>query len=171
MEADAQRLADTRDWLAKARHDLQAASILLEGEEPLPGVAAFHAQQAAEKSLKAFLYWHDVPFRKTHELDELGRAAIEIDPGLEESVDSALDLTPFAWRFRYPGEPMSPSVAEAPTQLHVLPPSTQPWSSTCPPRRVRTEHHRTADWLTTPATSCHQARAGPVSARRIRSRQ
>jgi len=112
MEADPQRVADTRDWLAKARHDLQAASTLLEGDQPLPDVAAFHTQQAAEKSLKAFLYWHDVPFRKTHELDELGRAALEIDSSLEESVDSAVDLTPFAWRFRYPGEPMAPPVAE-----------------------------------------------------------
>lgn len=112
MEADPQRVADTRDWLAKARHDLQAASTLLEGEQPLPDVAAFHAQQAAEKSLKAFLYWHDVPFRKTHELDELGRAAVAIDAGLEDCVDSAVDLTPFAWPFRYPGEPMTPAVAE-----------------------------------------------------------
>ncbi|CAN5183995.1 hypothetical protein BH20ACT20_BH20ACT20_08770 [soil metagenome] len=112
MEADPQRVADTQDWLSRARHDLQAASTLLEGKEPLPDVAAFHAQQAAEKSLKAFLYWHDLPFRKTHELDELGRAAVAIDSGLEEPVDSAVDLTPFAWRFRYPGEPMTPSVAE-----------------------------------------------------------
>jgi len=52
---------------------------LLEADAPLPGVAAFHAQQAAEKSLKAFLYWHEVPFRKTHELEELGRAGLEIE--------------------------------------------------------------------------------------------
>jgi HEPN domain-containing protein len=112
MAADPQRVADTRDWLVKAQHDLQAAFTLLEGDQPLPDVAAFHAQQAAEKSLKAFLYWHDVPFRKTHELDDLGRAAVEIDLSLEASVDSAVDLTPFAWRFRYPGEPMAPTVGE-----------------------------------------------------------
>jgi len=112
MEADPQRVADTLDWLAKAQHDLQAASTLLEADQPLPDVAAFHAQQAAEKSLKAFLYWHDVPFRKTHQLDELGREAVEIDSGLQELVDSVIDLTPFAWRFRYPGEPMAPGLAE-----------------------------------------------------------
>ena len=136
MEADPQRVADTRDWLAKARHDLQAASTLLEGDQPLPDVAAFHTQQAAEKSLKAFLYWHDVPFRKTHELDELGRAALEIDSSLEESVDSAVDLTPFAWRFRYPGEPMAPRWRRSPRPPHAPPRSTQQWSSDCPPRRV-----------------------------------
>jgi len=112
MAADPQRVADTRDWLAKAQHDLSAATTLLEADTPLPGVAAFHAQQAAEKSLKAFLYWHDVPFRKTHELEELGREAIEIDSALGAAVDSAVDLTPFAWRFRYPGEPIEPETAE-----------------------------------------------------------
>jgi hypothetical protein len=33
MEADPQRVADTQDWLSRARHDLQAASTLLEGKE------------------------------------------------------------------------------------------------------------------------------------------
>jgi HEPN domain-containing protein len=30
----------------------------------------FHAQRAAEKAMKAFLAWHDVPFRKTHNLED-----------------------------------------------------------------------------------------------------
>jgi hypothetical protein len=36
---------------------------------------AFHAQQAAEKALKAFLAFHDEPFRKTHGIEEIGRAS------------------------------------------------------------------------------------------------
>jgi HEPN domain-containing protein len=86
--------------------------VLLEGPDPLPDTAAFHAQQAADKSLKAFLHWHDVPFRKTHELEELGRACTELDASLEDVVGQVLDLTPFAWRFRYPGEPWQPAVDE-----------------------------------------------------------
>jgi len=112
MASDPERVADTRSWLVKAQHDLRAADALLAGDEPLPDVAAYHAQQAAEKSLKAFLYWHDVAFRKTHELGVLGRAVTEIDADLEDAVDAAVDLTPFAWRFRYPGEPLDPSVEE-----------------------------------------------------------
>ncbi|MGH2763770.1 MAG: HEPN domain-containing protein [Thermoleophilaceae bacterium] len=112
MEADRERLADTRDWLVKAARDLRAAEVLMAGSEPLADTAAFHAQQAAEKSLKAFLHWHDVPFRKTHELEELGRACTELDASLENVVDPVLDLTPFAWRFRYPGEPSLPGVDE-----------------------------------------------------------
>lgn len=112
MAPDPERVADTRSWLVKAQHDLRAVDALLGGDEPLPDVAAYHAQQAAEKSLKAFLYWHDVAFRKTHELDELGRVVTEIDADLEHAVEAAVDLTPFAWRFRYPGEPLDPSVEE-----------------------------------------------------------
>jgi HEPN domain-containing protein len=112
MEADRERLEDTRDWLVKAARDLRAADVLLASAEPLSDAAAFHAQQAAEKSLKAFLHWHDVPFRKTHELEELGRACTELDSTLGEVVERVLDLTPFAWRFRYPGDPSQPDPDE-----------------------------------------------------------
>jgi hypothetical protein len=45
--------------------------------------AVFHAQQAAEKAWKAFLAAHERPFRKTHDLDELGSAAAEGDATLD----------------------------------------------------------------------------------------
>jgi len=35
---------------------------------PFTGDAVFHAQQVAEKTLKAFLVWHGRIFRKTHNL-------------------------------------------------------------------------------------------------------
>jgi HEPN domain-containing protein len=66
---------------------------------------AFHAQQAAEKSLEAFLAWHDVPFRKTHNIQELGLACAALDATLSTIVDRAVPLTEYAWKFRYPGEP------------------------------------------------------------------
>ncbi len=112
MEVDRERLEDTRDWLVKAARDLRAGQVLLATPEPLADSAAFHAQQAAEKSLKAFLHWHDVPFRKTHELEELVRVCAELDPSLEAVLEPVVDLTPFAWRFRYPGEPQQPEVGE-----------------------------------------------------------
>ena len=64
MQHDAARIVDTRAWLAKALTDLLAADRLLHFDPPLAGAAVFHAQQAAEKVLKAFLAWHDDPFRK-----------------------------------------------------------------------------------------------------------
>jgi HEPN domain-containing protein len=79
----------------------------------LIGDALFHCQQAVEKALKAFLTAHDAPFRKTHDLDELAIACGRIDPALEREVDPALELTAFAWAFRYPGEREEPSREEA----------------------------------------------------------
>jgi HEPN domain-containing protein len=64
-------------WLAKAVDDLECATVLAasgHGE-----TALYHCQQAAEKALKAFLTWHDQPFRKTHNLLELGDACAAID--------------------------------------------------------------------------------------------
>jgi len=57
--------------------DLRTAAHQLTAAPPFTGDAVFHAQQAAEKSLKGFLAWHDVPFRKTHDLAEIGRQCAE----------------------------------------------------------------------------------------------
>jgi len=43
-----------------------------------------HSQQAAEKAAKAFLTFHQVPFRKTHSLPDLGSQCASVDPSLEE---------------------------------------------------------------------------------------
>jgi HEPN domain-containing protein len=93
MPHDPARVADTKAWLARAADDLQAAEQLLSGSSALPSVAVFHCQQAAEKAMKGFLAWHDVPFRKTHNLEEIGEACLAIDPALEEIVDRAVPLT------------------------------------------------------------------------------
>lgn len=113
MPLDPVRAADTRGWLAKARMDLRGAEVDLAASPPLCGDAAFHCQQAVEKALKAFLTWHDQPFRKTHDLVELGNQAVQLGADLEPLLRSAAPLTEYAWRFRYPGEPEEPSVAEA----------------------------------------------------------
>lgn len=117
MPYDPARIADTKGWLARAADDLQAGEQLLSGVSTLPGVAVLHCQQAAEKAMKAFLAWHDEPFRKTHDLREIGEACLAIDPALEEVVDRAVPLTEYAWKFRYPGEPESPTQNEADASL------------------------------------------------------
>ena len=66
-----------------------------------------------EKALKSFLAWHDRPFRRTHDLIELGQACVEIEPSLEVLLRRAAPLTEYAWKFRYPGEPEEPSHDEA----------------------------------------------------------
>lgn len=44
----------------------------------LPAEALFHAQQCAEKTIKAVLTWRQIPFRKTHDLDELKQMCVPI---------------------------------------------------------------------------------------------
>jgi HEPN domain-containing protein len=110
-----EKAEEVRSWLAKAQTDPRAAAVDLGTTPPLVGDAMFHCQQGAEKSLKAFLTAHDSLFRKTHDLDELAIACGRIDPALEREVDPARELTTFAWKFRYPGEPVEPSREEAET--------------------------------------------------------
>lgn len=115
MPHDPERVADARAWLAKARLDLRSAGVDLGAEPPIVSDALFHCQQAVEKGLKAFLAWHDVAFRKTHDLGELGRQCVAINPTLEPDLRAAAGLTEYAWRFRYPGDIVEPEpqVAEA----------------------------------------------------------
>ena len=120
MSTDDPRLEDARAWLAKAELDLRAAAVEAGAPDAgLWGDIAFHAQQAAEKALKAFLAWHDKPVRRTHSIEEVGRACVSLDPTLTELVDAATPLTEFAWRFRYPGEAVDPSREEAERALVV----------------------------------------------------
>ncbi len=119
MSHDPARVAETREWLNKVGLDLRSAAVDLGAEPPLVEDALFHCQQAVEKSLKAFLIWHDTPFRKTHSLEELGRARCAVDPALLPSVDEAVPLTEYAWAFRYPGEAPVPDIEEGRSSLSI----------------------------------------------------
>ncbi len=119
MLHDPALVAETSAWLRKADSDLRAAKLELTAKPPLTGDIVFHAQQAAEKSLKGFLVWHGQTFRKTHSLEELGEQCLDIDPSLKLLVDRAVPLTEYAWKFRYPGDPEEPERAEAEGALAV----------------------------------------------------
>lgn len=96
MPHDPARVADTRGWLRKADNDLRAAEHDRTARPPLLGDLTFHAQQTAEKAFEAFLAWHDKPFRKTHNLEELGEACLALDRSLKPVVDRAVPLTQYA---------------------------------------------------------------------------
>lgn len=117
MPHDPALVAETRAWLAKAKMDLDTAAFEMTAEPPFAADALFHAQQAAEKTLKAFLTWHGTAFRKTHNLVELGETCAALDPALEPLLRRAAPLTEYAWKFRYPGEPEEPTREEAEAAL------------------------------------------------------
>ncbi|OLD62664.1 MAG: hypothetical protein AUI47_11755 [Acidobacteria bacterium 13_1_40CM_2_68_5] len=93
MSHDPARVAETREWLQKAALDLRGARIDLDAKPPLLEDALYHCQQAVEKALKGLLAWHDVAFRKTHSLEELGASCEKVEPTLKAVVDAAVPLT------------------------------------------------------------------------------
>ena len=119
MPHDPVLITDTRAWLKKAANDLRGALLDLEANPPLLEDAVFHCQQATEKTLKAFLTFHDIPFRKTHNLEEIGEACLEIDKSLEGLIDEAVPLSEYAWAYRYPGDPETPEAEESEAALHT----------------------------------------------------
>ena len=116
---DPAKVEDVRAWLAKAALDLRAGEVDLAASPPLLEDVLFHCQQAAEKALKAFLAWHDRPFRKTHSLEEVGRQCAQLDPSLDGLIDRAAPLTEYAWKFRYPGEVEPPIQEDATGALEL----------------------------------------------------
>ena len=64
-------------WLFKATEDLRAAQVDLKAEPPLLNDSLFHCQQACEKALKSLLCCLQTPFRKVHDLNELGNLCFE----------------------------------------------------------------------------------------------
>jgi HEPN domain-containing protein len=96
-------------WLTKAGDDIRAAERLVPdapevGYEPLYGAAAFHLQQAAEKTLKAFLASRAVRFANVHDLSKLLALAESVEAGFHALADDADALAPFAVEIRYPGD-------------------------------------------------------------------
>jgi HEPN domain-containing protein len=90
-------------WLAKAREDLAAADVLLGSGANVMDVVAFHAQQAAEKALKALLVRHQVRFGRSHDVEELLGLAEPCAPGISATLSGAAALTIYAVDARYPG--------------------------------------------------------------------
>jgi HEPN domain-containing protein len=104
------RVHTTREWLRKASTDL-AVSQALAHDPQFASAVAFHAQQAAEKALKAFLAWHDVPFRRTHNIGELLTECAVVEPSLASLSGTAAGLTAYAVDTRYPGWDPTPEEA------------------------------------------------------------
>jgi HEPN domain-containing protein len=95
----------TAEWVEKAEGDFATAGRELRARRrPNYDAACFHAQQTAEKYLKAFLQEHRVAFPKTHSLIELLELCLPVDAGFEFQRDLLIQLGRYAVRYRYPGE-------------------------------------------------------------------
>jgi len=63
------------DWLSHAESDLNLARLARDREEILPEQVCFHAQQAAEKALKAVLLSRGIEFPLVHAIQVLVQIA------------------------------------------------------------------------------------------------
>ncbi len=119
MPPDPLVVAETRAWLTKADEDLRACEVCLAARRPLLGTVTYHAQQAAEKAMKAWLVWHGRPFRKTHHLVEIAEPCWQVDPSLRPLLERSLPLSQYAWKHRYPGEPVDATRDEATAAMQL----------------------------------------------------
>ncbi|HSW42732.1 MAG TPA: HEPN domain-containing protein [Patescibacteria group bacterium] len=103
---------EVRSWLELAALDLEAA-VRLAGDPDFARVVVYHCQQAAEMAIKGLLTWNGIRFGRTHDLDMLGSLARPLAPALGPVLDRAVDLTPYAWLYRYPPDSPAPLQGEA----------------------------------------------------------
>lgn len=101
---DEVRRESVKKWVAKAGEDLETAFNLLNQNWPFRGIVAFHAQQAVEKYLKAFLMRHEIEFPKTHDIGVLLELVGSVDPKAAADLRDAEGLTIFGVEIRYPDE-------------------------------------------------------------------
>lgn len=101
---DAIRRELVAQWLARAEEDFGVAQQLLSDRVAYYAAIGFHAQQAAEKYLKAFLVAHQVDFPKTHDLGRLLDLVASVDAALADSLSGAVQLTDYGVDARYPGD-------------------------------------------------------------------
>ena len=106
------KMAILRQWLAKADQDIRACETLLSADPPFLYPACFHAQQAAEKYLKALLTWHQIEFPKTHAIEQLLDLLEPALPDIASGLRDAVALTPFGVDIRYPGDQPEPDLQE-----------------------------------------------------------
>ncbi|MEI6127445.1 MAG: HEPN domain-containing protein [Pseudomonadota bacterium] len=106
-------------WIAFGDEDLEFAKHGLTLASIAPyRLIAYHAQQCAEKYLKAYLVYHRIDFPYTHNIARL----LELCPdrhGWDKDIEEAEELTPFAITTRYPGEDEPVTESEAKRAIDI----------------------------------------------------
>ena len=100
------------EWLIKAHNDLRSAIKLASAPEIILDTSIYHTQQAAEKSLKAFLVFKQQPIKRVHDLEYLLELCCQLDQRFRGLSDCAKFLHPFCSAFRYPDDILIPEPDE-----------------------------------------------------------
>lgn len=108
-----QKSAYIKLWLIKADEDIAVIiQLSIEYPEKFTSAISFHAQQAVEKLLKAYLVYKDIAFDKTHDVDFLLSECLRIEKSGFEEIDLK-NLNDYAVSVWYPDDFMIPTLDEA----------------------------------------------------------
>jgi len=99
-------------WVRKADEDSLNIRNNLAAQEIPWSTVCFHAQQAAEKMLKAFQPFRGCPPPRIHDLVSLLAACQDFDASLTEIGSDCELLSPFAVGVRYPFDAAEPGEAQ-----------------------------------------------------------
>jgi HEPN domain-containing protein len=102
-----------RAWLAKAESDLLNIENNLSAARIPWDTICFHAQQAAEKLLKAVLVYRGRSPARTHDLIALLAACVEVNPALAGLEEDCRRLSYYSVTSRYPADLYEPGEDDA----------------------------------------------------------
>ncbi len=108
-----------KEWVSFAEDDLRLGLCAVKLKSNVPyRLIAYHAQQCAEKYLKAYLVYRNVDFPYTHSIGALLKLCSKYASWVKELAD-ADHLSPYAITARYPGqdEPVAKSDAQKAIEL------------------------------------------------------
>jgi len=108
---------DPASWVAKADNDLLCIANNLNDPDVPWDVVCFHAQQAAEKMLKAILVSRGLVVARTHDLLGLFDECITTGAQLPDLRSDCALLTQYAVAFRYPGYSPDPDEQDGGTAV------------------------------------------------------
>ena len=102
----------TKEWIDKAEDDFIVTNRECRAKKPVYDAVCFHAQQCAEKYMKAILQESGTEFEKIHDLDVLLEKCKRLIPDLEKHRKELIELSSFAVEIRYPGMKATKEEAE-----------------------------------------------------------
>jgi HEPN domain-containing protein len=111
----------TSEWVKKADSDFATANREIRVRKaPNFDAVCFHAQQCAEKYLKALLQEMNLPFARTHHLTALLDILISAIPSLELLRPQLQNLNAYSVSIRYPGESADKKAAKEALSLALM---------------------------------------------------
>ena len=92
------------EWLNFAKEDLDTAKALLNSEYLFNRSICYHCQQSAEKDLKAYIIYLDLPLNKSHNLIKIVDQISELDKEINHLQKAVEVLIDYIVTARYPDD-------------------------------------------------------------------